>query len=105
MKPSSETLRQNLKAYRSARSLTQAELSEKAGVSINFLSQIEGGRKLPSFDVIDSLAAALKVPVFQLFADPSDLSADGAAASSVKLFLDDLTRQIEEFSKQLRKSR
>ena len=38
-----------------------------AGVSINFLSQLEGGRKQPSFEVIDRLAAALGIKAFQLF--------------------------------------
>ncbi len=65
-----------------------------------------GGRKLPFFDVPDRLALALGVPVFQLFVDPTDLPADGAAAiSSVTLFLADLSRQIDGFSKQFGKCR
>ena len=67
-----ETLRtlfgRRIKALRLAAKLTQEELSERAAISVDFLSLIERGRNSPSFENIESLALALDLPVSMLFA-------------------------------------
>jgi transcriptional regulator with XRE-family HTH domain len=52
---------------RIAAGLTQEQLAEKSAISIDFLSLIERGRSSPSFDNLENLAAALRLPVAQLF--------------------------------------
>lgn len=47
--------------------LTQEQLAERAGISVDFLSLIERGKNSPSFDNLDDLADALDVTVAQLF--------------------------------------
>lgn len=52
-------------------SLTQEQLAERAGISVDFLSLIERGNNSPSFDNLDDLANALGVTVAQLFELPT----------------------------------
>jgi len=56
-----------IKGLRLAGKFTQEQLAEKVGISVDFLSLIERGLNAPSFDNIESLARALKRPVFDLF--------------------------------------
>ena len=57
----------NLKRYRQAAGLTQAQLAEKAGVSRQLVGAVEAGRHLPRVDAGISLAVVLGVGVEQLF--------------------------------------
>jgi len=49
------------------RGLSQADLAEKAGVSITFVSNIERGNNYPLAGTICNLAKALNVEVWELF--------------------------------------
>jgi transcriptional regulator with XRE-family HTH domain len=60
-------LAQNIKSLRSCRDWSQADLAEKADISIPFLSDIERGNKWPFPDTLSRLAKALKVDVYELF--------------------------------------
>jgi transcriptional regulator with XRE-family HTH domain len=62
-----DTLGRNIKILRARRGLSQANLSEKADISINFLSNIERGIKFPQPDMLSKLADALGVEVNKLF--------------------------------------
>jgi transcriptional regulator with XRE-family HTH domain len=53
--------------YRKQRRLSQAELAEKADISITFLSKIERGVKFPTSETLSGLANGLDVEVYQLF--------------------------------------
>ena len=61
------TLGKNIKLLRSKKGLTQANLAEKAEISIIFLSNIERGSKYPHPDILARIAIALEVEVFELF--------------------------------------
>ena len=56
-----------LRFLRRARDMTQTQLAEEAGISVNFVSLIERGEFAPSFETLDALAIALKVSVRDLF--------------------------------------
>lgn len=62
-----DTLGKNIKILRARRGLSQANLSEKADISINFLSNIERGIKFPQPDMLSKIANALGVEVNELF--------------------------------------
>jgi transcriptional regulator with XRE-family HTH domain len=47
--------------------MTQEEFAEFVGISVDFLSLIERGKNAPSFEVIEKIAAQLRVPVHALF--------------------------------------
>ena len=61
------TLGKNIKYLRSRKEFSQANLAEKADISIIFLSNIERGVKYPKPDVLSRIAKALDAEVYELF--------------------------------------
>ena len=53
--------------FRKQSRLTQAALAERAKISNEFMSAVERGAKLPSLDVLERIAAGLRVQVKDLF--------------------------------------
>ena len=62
-----DNLGKAVRFYRKQRRLSQAELAEKADISITFLSKIERGIKFPTSETLSGLANGLGVEVYQLF--------------------------------------
>jgi len=60
-------LRTNIRRYRDYRSWTQAQLAEKTGISVNFLSDIENGKKWISPKTMVKIASAFNIEPFELF--------------------------------------
>jgi transcriptional regulator with XRE-family HTH domain len=58
---------QNIRIFRHRRNWSQADLAESANISINFLSDIERGKKWPHPDTLTKLANALGIRTFELF--------------------------------------
>jgi len=57
-----------IRRLRQERGLSQEKLSETAQVSSGYLSKLERGvYKQPSFEVLSRIAAALEIPVAQLY--------------------------------------
>jgi len=73
------TLAGNIKAFRSRRNWSQADLAEKSGLSIVYLSDIERGNKWPYLDTLVKLAKAFKVEVYELLKPENALPPDAAA--------------------------
>ena len=57
----------NLKIFRKINGLSQAELAEKANTATNYISAIEAGRRFPSIEMLEKIAAALKIDTPELF--------------------------------------
>ena len=57
----------NLKKARKNRGFSQMVLSEKCDTTSNYIGQIEMGRRIPSFEKIEKIAAALEIPCHELF--------------------------------------
>jgi len=60
-------LSSNIKLYRRNHGWSQADLAEKADISITFLSSIERCVKWPYPDTLVKIAKALKIEEFELF--------------------------------------
>jgi transcriptional regulator with XRE-family HTH domain len=58
-----------VREYRHALALTQADVAERAGVSLKYVSQIERGSRNPTLAVLIQLSRALKVTPERLVAD------------------------------------
>ena len=71
-------LSKNIKLYRGNHGWSQADLAEKANISITFLSNIERGVKWPYPDTLVKLAKALKVEEFELFRKNKEIIDDTA---------------------------
>ncbi len=63
----SKTLGADLRAIRKARGVTLAELAERLGRSVGWLSQVERDLSDPSVDDLRKISAALDVPISMLF--------------------------------------
>jgi transcriptional regulator with XRE-family HTH domain len=59
----------NLKKFRKEEGLSQEALAELCNVSANHIGQIEMGRRFPSIELIERMAAVLKVEPYRLFKD------------------------------------
>lgn len=61
-----------LRKIRRDRDLTQEQLAEAIGVTLDFISRMERGQDAASFETLDKLAKALGVPVSELFQFPDE---------------------------------
>lgn len=55
-----------VKVFREYRDMTQKELAQKAGISPEYVSQIEGGKKQGSIDTLKAIAEALALDLDDL---------------------------------------
>lgn len=56
-----------LKAIRLARKMSQEQFAELLDISVDFLSLIERGINVPSFDNLETFSVRLGIPVFEFF--------------------------------------
>lgn len=56
-----------LHSIRTKLRMTQEQFAERIGISVDFLSLIERGINAPSFEVIEQMSIALRIPVMALF--------------------------------------
>lgn len=64
-----------LRARRLGQGLTLREVSERARISLGYISEIERGQKEASSELLAALAGALAVPLSQIMRDVADLLA------------------------------
>jgi transcriptional regulator with XRE-family HTH domain len=62
-----EILAKNLRENRRKCGFSQEKLAEKAGISTQYLAMIEIARKFPTSGVLESLAGAMGIKVYELF--------------------------------------
>jgi transcriptional regulator with XRE-family HTH domain len=63
-----ELLGSNIRTYRNKLGISQEKLAETVNMATNYLGLIEGGKKFPSADMIERIAAALGKDTPALFA-------------------------------------
>mgnify|MGYP003293752909 CR=1 FL=1 len=64
-----DIFRHNLKFYRNKLNLTQEKLSELLGISSDYLSEIERGKRTPSIKRFVLIAEALDVEPYKFWID------------------------------------
>jgi transcriptional regulator with XRE-family HTH domain len=57
----------NLKDYRKSRKISQLQLAEQCDSSQTYIAEIEVGKKFPSLDMIERIAAAMNIESYYLF--------------------------------------
>jgi transcriptional regulator with XRE-family HTH domain len=67
-----ETFILNLKKFRKKRGISQMTLGDLSDTTGNYIGQIEAGRRIPSFEKIEQIAAALRIASYQLFIEETD---------------------------------
>lgn len=91
-----------IREQRIARHVTQRDLCEAVGISENFLSQIENGRRLPSFETLGRIAAVLDM-------EPSTIGFSEPVRNELKRLLDEVgigevRRGLEALQRELKQA-
>jgi transcriptional regulator with XRE-family HTH domain len=60
----------NLKEKRRKCGFTQAQLAEKVDVSTHHIGMLEIARNYPTLELVERIAGALDIEVYELFVDP-----------------------------------
>ena len=84
----------NMKLHRSYHGWSQAELAEKADISINFLSSIERCVKWPYPDTLVKIAKALRIEEFELFRPIKTVNEE--TATIIDRLVKDITASVNE---------
>ena len=85
----------NIKYYRVKLGLSQAKLAEMAGMATNYLGLLEIGKKFPSAEMIERIAAALEKDSADLFAiTPIQQDWKEAILSKMNIVIDDELKAI-----------
>lgn len=98
-----ELISRNLKILRASRRMTQDKLAEAAGISKNYVAEIETGRKYPSSRIYLSLSKALSVPPYYLLFDTREQTSPPipeppeVAARRRELFIREVVRLVDDY--------
>ena len=95
-----EKLGKNIKFFRFRRQLSQADLAEKAQISVTSLSDIERGNNFPQAKTLCNLAQVLDVEVWMLFRG-EDISND--EYSVLEHFSEDFSKHMKLAMETVRK--
>ena len=96
-----DNLGKNIKFLRFRRQFSQADLAEKADISVTFLSNVERGNNFPKAATLCNLATALGVQVWELFKGEGALNEQ--EESIVDRISDDLTKHVKMTIETIRK--
>jgi transcriptional regulator with XRE-family HTH domain len=61
----------NMRKFRRRERISQMKLADMCDTAASYIGEIEIGKKFPSINMIERIAAALKVDVYRLFMDES----------------------------------
>jgi transcriptional regulator with XRE-family HTH domain len=83
----------NIKEYRGRNNWSQVALAQKAGVSVNFINDIESGKKWASPATMLKIAAAFNIYVYELLKPPGLLPDN--VNSIIRKYTDNVNEAIE----------
>jgi len=84
-------LGEKIKYFRLRRQFSQADLAEKANISITFLSNIERGNNYPQARTLCNIANALGVEVWELFKNDDTFNEQNAIIDRIS---EDFTKHV-----------
>ena len=94
-----EIVRTNIKQYRNYRKWTQAEFAERLDISINFLSDIENGKRWISPASMVKFASVLEIEPYELF-KPANTPPPSVSALFYK-YNDEVMQAVSDSIKQV----
>ena len=62
----------NMKKYRKLKRISQMKLAEMLDTSTSYIGEIEINKRVPSMDMVERIARALKIEPFRLFVDDTE---------------------------------
>jgi transcriptional regulator with XRE-family HTH domain len=93
-----------LRALREERKFSQGDIEKRTGLLRCYISRVENGHTVPSIETLEKLAAALEIPLYQLFyeggEEPPPLPNLSKRRSTEELALDeDAQKELRFFEK------
>ena len=85
-----------LKAVRKTRHLTQNDLAERTGRSVDAISNIERAKGLPSVETLEAIAKALDVPIAEFFTPAAGERRQSAKRLDLLVRLNELAKGLSE---------
>jgi len=67
---------QNMKEFRKKEGISQMKLAEYLNTSPTYIGEIEVGKKFPSMDMIEKIAAILRIKPYHFFIDRTEQNTD-----------------------------
>jgi len=95
-----------LRKLREERNLSQGDIENRTGLLRCYISRVENGHTVPSLGTLEKLAAALEIPLFQLFYDgeePPTLPHLSERLSAEKVLRDHESESDQKFLQQLKR--
>lgn len=86
-----------IRLYREKSGMTQESLSESAGISQNFMSQLETGRRNPSVGTLSRIAAALNTPMYLFFKFDAEERPGKIVIKNYSALLNSLNKKEQDF--------
>jgi transcriptional regulator with XRE-family HTH domain len=89
-----------MKRYRILLGISQAELAERAGISVGYVGEVEMGRKFPSPEKLEAIAKVLGLRPFRLLMGPDDVTdamGPDAVYETAEKLKQRLSAEIDEF--------
>ncbi len=74
-----------LKEIMDEKGVKSVELAARLGVTKQTISNLINGRVMPSLETINRIADVLDVPLWQIFADPAEVTGVPAGTAEIKL--------------------
>jgi len=85
----------NLKEFRKKEQLTQMKLAECCNTAPSYIGEIEMGRKFPSTEMIEKIAAVLRIEPYHLFRDRTKAGDDSAPEKAYPLLPNAMKNEIK----------
>jgi transcriptional regulator with XRE-family HTH domain len=95
-----------LRKLREELSLSQGDIERRTGLLRCYISRVENGHTVPSLDTLERLAAALEVPLYQLFYEgeaPTSLPNLSARETTEELALEAAADGISHFFEKVKR--
>ena len=95
-----------LRNLREEKNLSQGDIEKRAGLLRCYISRVENGHTVPSLETLERLAAALEVPLYQLFYEgdePPSLPNLSARQTTEDLALNEEAEKENRFFEKVRR--
>jgi transcriptional regulator with XRE-family HTH domain len=95
-----------LRALREDRKLSQGDIEKRTGLLRCYISRVENGHTVPSIETLEKLAAALEIPLYQLFyegEEPPPLPNLSKRTTTEELVLDEEAQKEMRFFEKVRR--
>jgi transcriptional regulator with XRE-family HTH domain len=95
-----------LRALREDRKFSQGDIEKRTGLLRCYISRVENGHTVPSIETLEKLAAALEIPLYQLFYEgdePPPLPNLSKRATTEELAMDAETEKENRFFEKVRR--